>query len=330
MIFNNMLAWCMQIPAYDTIKHHVNTIEWRNKLVKMQDYLTLYSNAFEYENLPEEFLQLTGKNRMWLAMKFFAPCVCFFKDEAKGLQCLPVNGFSEYDMAGLPTKWKAFSQTGMQYERDNTNSVLMFNDYAFGIPFFKVLYDLDLMLECDLTHKQNLKAQRQPLIVEMEEDEKKSANAFIAQLDNEVIRVRARSNNIGKRGVDRPYDTRAFESGRSFQGDQLASDYRYFENRILTRLGYNNENVEKKERLLVDEVNSNNEVVDSFYTTRLKCEKEAFDQINKMWGYNIIVKPRELKTFDKGDKDNGNEQSSAVQQGSTAEEPNSGLEKANR
>lgn len=312
MIFNNILTWCMQIPAYDTIKGQVNTLEWRNKLVKMQDYLTLYSNAFEYENLPDDFMKVTGKNRMWLAMKFFAPCVCFFKDEAKGLQCLPVSGFGKYDMAGLPTEWTAFGANGVQYKRDNTNSVLMFNDYSFGIPFFKVLYDLDLMLECDLTHKQNLKAQRQPLIVEMEEDEKKSANAFISSLDNDVIKVRKREAQLNKRGSDRPYDTRAFESGRSFQGDQLASDYRYFENRILTRLGYNNENVEKKERLLVDEVNSNNEVVDSFYTTRLKCEKEAFDKINEMWGYNIIVKPRELKSFDKGVENNG-EQSSVVQ-----------------
>lgn len=327
MFFNEILNMCMVLPPYQHIKGQTNTEQWRVKLTKMQDYLSLYSNAFDYEGFPEDFLKLTGKNRMWLAMKFFAPCVCFFKNEVDGLQCLPVSGMSDYNIAGLPTKWKAFGANGVTYERDETNSVLMFNDYAFSIPFIKLLYDLDLMLECDNTHAQNLKAQRQPLIVEMEEDEKKSASTFISQLDQEVIKVRKRNSQNGKRSNERPYDTHAFESGRAFQGDQLASDYRYFESRILTRLGYNNENLEKRERLLVDEINSNNEVVESFFTTRLECEKEAFDQINKMWGYNIKVIPRKLRTFE---KENKNENDTSLSKTKTVEKSNSGLEETNR
>ena len=318
-----MLTWAMALPPYQHLQGQIHRSEWANKLTKMQDYITLYSNAFEYENLPDEFLEVTGKNRMWLAMKFFAPCVCFFRDTANGLQCLPVTGMDKWNVAGMPEEWTAHGANGASFKRNSTNSVLMFNDYSFGIPFFRVLYDLDLMMECDNTHRQNLKAQRQPLIVEMEEDEKKSADAFIASLENDVVKVRKRIGAGGKRPTDRPYDTKAFESGRAFQGDQLASDYRYFENRILTRLGYNNENVEKKERLLVDEVNSNNEVVESFLTTRLKCEQEAFDKINKMWGYNIKVKPRKLQTFAKENTENDNSNlrtDAPVQQGKTVEE----------
>ena len=328
MIFSNMLAWCGNLPAYQNIKGNFTTNAWRNKLTKMQDYLNLYSNVADYEGLPEEFMELTGKNRMWLAMKFFAPAVCFFKHPTEGLQCLPVSGMGKWDIAGMPTEWTAFGADGTQYPRNKTNSVLMFNDYAFSIPFIKLLYDLEFLFECDNTHKQNLKAQRQPLIVEIEEDEKKSASTFINSLDKDVIVTRKRYNLGGKRATDRPYETKAFESGRQFQGDQLASDYRYFENRILTRLGYNNENVEKKERLLVDEINSNNEVVDSFYTTRIECEKEAFDKINKMWGYNIKVIPRKLKTFKK--ESEVDDTSSVVQQGKTSEKSNSGLEETNR
>lgn len=325
MIYNNLLLHCSNLlPAYQNIKGKLEVLEWRNKLTKMQDYLNLYSNAIDYKGLPDEFLNLTGKNRMWLAMKFFAPAVCFFRDEEYGLQCLPVSSMSNWNIAGMPEKWVCFAANGRTYNRDKSNSVLMFNDYAFSIPFIKILYDLELMLECDLTHRQNLKAQRQPLIVEMEEDQKKSANTFITQLDNEVIKVRKRYND-NKRS-DRPYDTRAFESGKQFQGDQLASDYRYFENRILTRLGYNNENVEKKERLLVDEVNSNNEVVDSFFTSRIECEKDAFDKVNKMWGYNIEVIPRTLKNFK---KEQNNDELTTLQQGKTAEKPDSRLEEEN-
>ena len=172
MIFTNMLAWCGNLPAYQNIKGNFQTIAWRNRLNKMQDYLNLYSNVADYEGLPEDFMQVTGKNRMWLAMKFFAPAVCFFKHPVLGLQCLPVSGMGDWDIAGMPTTWTAFGADGTQYKRTEKDSVLMFNDYAFSIPFIKLLYDLDFMFECDNTHRQNLKAQRQPLIVEIEEDER--------------------------------------------------------------------------------------------------------------------------------------------------------------
>lgn len=315
-MFDRILELCFQyLPCYAPYIGKQDE-EWRNKLNILQNYLTLYASRADYEGLPEEFLGMTGKNRMWLLMKFFAPAVCWFKHEANGLQCLPVASISDYNIAGFPTKWKAFTANGKSYDLDENNSVLMFNDYAFSVPFLKLLYNVENMLECDRTHKQNLKAQRQPLVLEVEEDEKKSAQTFINKLDSDIIMVRKRE---GIRGAKRDsvYNTQAFESGRSFEGDKLASDYRYFDGRNLTMLGYNNENLEKKERLLVDEVNSNNDVVDTFYTTALDCEREAFEQINKKWGYNIRVIPRKLQTFKKEEK--VNERDTSLQQGTNVE-----------
>lgn len=270
----------------------------------MQNYLDLYCARADYEGLPVEFLKMTGRNRWWLVMKFFAPAIAWFNDDALGLQALPVSSFRDYNIAGFPTRWRAFAVNGKQYDLDEANSVLMFNDPAMSVPYIKLLYNVDLMLECDKTHAQNIKAQRQPLILEIDEDEKKSADTFMHKLaDDDTIMVRKRSNLADKKGVTSmktPYNTQAFNTGRAFEGDKLASTYRYFDNRNLTMLGYDNENVEKKERLLVDEVNANNIVVSTFYTQALACEQEAFDEINKRWGYNIKVIPRRLKKQNEG------------------------------
>lgn len=295
-----------------------NTKDWRNKLVIMQNYLTLYANRADYKGFPESFMKLMGKNRMWLYYLFFAPCVVWFEHPAYGLICLPASSSGEATLSGIPDKWIAYSADGRTWKLDSEDCVVMFNDYSYSIPFIKLLYNTEFMLEADKTHRQNLKAQRQPLIMEIEEDEKKSANEFMAKLDNEVVVVRKRMKaGSSKRPTDMPYDTKAFESGRKFEGDNLASDYRYFDNRNLSMLGYNNENLEKKERLLVDEVNSNNEVVDSFYTVALECQKEAFEAINKKFGTNIQIIPRKLKNFSK-ENENG-KLSSSVQQGQTTE-----------
>ena len=322
-MFNTIFGLCSaNIPQYCEIKHTQSTNEWRNKVLLIQNYVSLFVNRADYEGLPKEFLDMTGKNRMWLFMLFFSPAIAWFKHEALGLQALPVCGMSSYNIAGFPTKWKAFGANGVSYDLDETNSVLMFNDYAYSIPFLKMMYNIDFMIECDTTHRQNLHAQRQPLYMEIEEDEKKSANAFLNKLNHEdtiVVRKREKDKNARKAG-EQLFDTKTFESGRKFEGDVLASDYRYFDNRNLSMLGYNNENMEKKERLLVDEINSNNEVVDSFYTIAMDCQREAFDKINEMFGTNIKIIPKRMKSI-KTEANVDDKSTSTLQSGKTAEKP---------
>lgn len=315
-MFEQLLDFLMtSLSAYYNIQ---KGSDWRNKLTIMQNYFTLYANRAEYKNFPDSFNKLMGKNRLWLRYLFFSPCVVWFEHPAYGLLCLPASPDGSVDVAGMPNGWIAYSADGRSWKLSNEDCVVMFNDYSFSIPFLKLLYNVNMMIECDKTHRQNLKAQRQPLIMEIQEDEKKSAKDFIAKLDEDVVITRKRMQaGANKRANDMLYDTKAFESGRKFEGDNLASDYRYFDNRNLSMLGYNNENLEKKERLLVDEVNSNNEVVDSFFTTALECQKEAFEEINKKFGLNIQVIPRKLKNF-KGDNNN-DKSNSALQSGSTAE-----------
>ena len=70
------------------------------------------------------------------------------------------------------------------------------------------------------------------------------------------------------------------------------NEYRYeLEREILTFFGLNN-NFEKKERLLVDEVNSNNEFITSNVDIMLKCREDFCKEVNKMFDLNISVKKK--------------------------------------
>lgn len=298
MILNNLLILCA--GEYPALYGNYSTLKVRRKEILLnQKYLNLHCNRFDYKNLPDSIKSITGKNLLFETMLYFSPAVAFFEDKVLGLQVLPVQAGWKYDIAGYPTKWTVFGADGYRKELDDTNSVIMFNDYSFTIPFVNNIEDIECMVECDLTHKQNLKAQRQPFIMEVDEDEKKSASQFMTKLQEfaDVIKVRVRHNKDAKKQMaTNPYNTQVFESGKQFVGDKLGADYRYFENRIFTRMGYNNENLEKKERLLVDEVNGNNDIVNSFYTACLDCRKEAIERVNKMFGTNIEVIPKMMKT----------------------------------
>ena len=66
---------------------------------------------------------------------------------------------------------------------------------------------------------------------------------------------------------------------------------RYY-NEALTDMGINNLNVDKKERLVSDEVSSNDEDVLINRNSMLYARKMACKQINEMFGLNIDVKFR--------------------------------------
>ena len=58
---------------------------------------------------------------------------------------------------------------------------------------------------------------------------------------------------------------------------------------MLTFLGINNANTDKKERLITNEVDSNNELINYYLNCFYKPRKNACDEINKKYGLNIKV-----------------------------------------
>lgn len=71
-------------------------------------------------------------------------------------------------------------------------------------------------------------------------------------------------------------------------GDIL-SDLRKYKDEFLTVIGINNANTDKKERLITDEVNANNEETHALADLWLEQLKECCEKVNTMFGLNITV-----------------------------------------
>ena len=74
-----------------------------------------------------------------------------------------------------------------------------------------------------------------------------------------------------------------------YVADRLLEDKKKIENELLTLFGLNNV-VDKKERLIVDEANANNDYINRNVDLLYKNRKIACDKINEKFNLNISVK----------------------------------------
>ena len=95
---------------------------------------------------------------------------------------------------------------------------------------------------------------------------------------------------------------------QNYIGNDLLETLTQIEHKFNTLIGINNANVEKKERLITDEVNANNQDTKALASVWLEELQESFEKVNNMFDLQCSVKLREDPTameVDNVDIDNG-------------------------
>lgn len=142
---------------------------------------------------------------------------------------------------------------------------------------------VDAMRALDVAAKQ-LKI---PAIIETDESSKLSAQAAIDNINTNVVAIYVKRNM--KNALQ---DTKSIPTGAS--PEIVASLWQHIHNlyaEMLTALGINNQNnTDKKERLITDEVNSNNDFIVQNSNYRLDQRKHFCENYKACFGETISVK----------------------------------------
>ena len=88
---------------------------------------------------------------------------------------------------------------------------------------------------------------------------------------------------------------------------QLQTQKHMILNEVFTALGINNANMDKRERMVANEVEANNEQVKACEDVMLKARQQACKEINRIFGTNISVKRRKLEEIPEYEFINKNE-----------------------
>lgn len=257
-------------------------------------YYNLYLTRFKYDGIPDSIKKsmynLSNMDR-WL---WYKPAVCFFKDKILGLQVLPVVAEANFNKVFFPKEWSVYGAQGyVQRGLNASNSVLVFNDNTRIMPLLYILKYARKILKLEAIADVNIDDQKNPYIIEMDEDEKKTFEKFFEEVDAGKHRILTRKKTKG--GLTENINVNQLKV--EFVVDKLLAAADKYENKILTFLGYNNVQIEKAERLITSEADSNNEKTRAQYTSAFEARKTAFERVNAMFGTSLTIEPNTLTSL---------------------------------
>ena len=133
----------------------------------------------------------------------------------------------------------------------------------------------------------NISAQKTPVIVLCSDKQKMSFKRLFNNISDNEVAVFG-DKNLDIEGI------KALDIHAPLVFDKLEIQKHCVWNECMTFLGFNNANQDKRERLVANEVNANDEQVGASANVMLKTRQDACEQINELFGLNISVELREM------------------------------------
>ena len=238
-------------------------------------------SMFEWKNVPDtidiRFLELA---------LFGDGLAVFFYDDVLGYLALRCAIGGQMNVYRIPTKRRAYAANGYNKNLDESNSVIIFNNYLHTNSMLDVelfarrLYNLDRAIDV------NANAQKTPILVQCDENQRLTLkNVYMKYDGNEPV-------IFGDKNLN-PNSIKVLQTGAPYVADKLYQLKTQIWNEALTYLGISNINVTKKERLITDEVTRNQGGTIASRYSRLEARRQACDEINRMFGLNISCNYRE-------------------------------------
>lgn len=245
-------------------------------------------SMFKWKNLP------ASVDARYIELQLFLTGqMVYFQDEVIGDLCLNCLSNGRMDVYGYPLIRRAYS-TYNNYQRllKPNNSVVVYNNYMRTNSVMDVqmyarrLYNLDRIIDV------NVNAQKTPVLIRASEKQRLTMQNLYMQYDgNEPFIFGDKDldlNSLAVLKTDAPY-----------VADKLYALKTEVWNEALTHLGISNVNINKKERLITNEVSRTQGGTIASRYSRLDSRQEAAEKINTMFGRDIEVDYRdELQLLD--------------------------------
>lgn len=253
----------------------------------IDEFLNLAINRFTWDNLPlglsterlEEMLILHGT-------------LGAFKNEVDLLTILPIYQNNKLNIYGEYDSYRIKGFNGSEYEKTIDEIVKLKNNPLGTEDFSTLLLYANRIDEIERTQEVNLFQQCIPKIMFGDHDSVLTMKNIIKKIKDFKFVILAKDKGIKKSALksDDVIDTTA-----PYLLDKLSDYENFYRSKVLTFLGINNGNTDKKERLIVDEINVNNDYININLDLMFDMRKKFCKEVNEKFDFNISVRKREVE-----------------------------------
>ena len=235
-------------------------------------------SAFEWLQMPDTV------DKRFLELAFFTyGKVCAFMDEV-GLLTLPFNPDANFSVYGNTTKVEVYSPFNAFHRSVSAkeaifgyNNMIRTNSIDMSRLFALRLYNIDRIIDV------NSNSLKSPVIITCDEEQRLTLLNLFKEVDGNAPVIFG-SKNIDLRAIT------ALNLNTNYVGDKLTELKTNIWNEMLTYNGVPNVAINKRERLVSDEVNRGMGGTLACRNSKLKARQQFADSVNRMFDLDIQVR----------------------------------------
>lgn len=275
---NNAFA----LSQFNNLSGDPTILTFQDNLVRLS---LLAQTVFKWNGLPN------GIDEKHLERYLFNEGRCmFYHDESVGwiiTKCVDAGTLNFYDeptqLRPVATNAEALDLRSRDPRKD---CVLIYNnDYAYPTARTIMMYAARLT-EMQRTIDINIHAQKTPVLIKASDKTRLSAKQIYAKWSGFEPLI------ITDKNLTDGVEMEVLSIAAPVVFDKLAIEKNKLWNECMTFLGINNANMDKRERLVDDEVQANNEQIGYSAEVMLKSRQRAAEAMSKLCGCNITVELR--------------------------------------
>lgn len=240
--------------------------------------LTLAENVFQFKNM-NPFIDIAYVNSELVTKGSIA----FFKDEEMGLLALPYTCVGSLDIYGRPNSIAVIPKNGVYNRVLHREEFVIMYDNDSHLPIYpNIIQSAERLALIKRSIDINIEQQRTPRIWKTTEENKKTLEDLVNRVDGNVNTVMTYDN------IDLE-DSNCVLAPAPYVADKLNQDKHEEWAEFLELIGITNVSVQKRERVIRDEIIcSMGGTIASRYS-RFTSRKNAIDKINKLFNESIEV-----------------------------------------
>lgn len=278
---------------YDKIDKETHINDITNTFAMYQIFETGLINSFVWKNLPSHIYFTRPEQHM-----YYRGLAGGFIDDDGLFQIYPSFPSGSLRKDGFYTEYTMIAADGTNYRRAFEDVELLENipNQIPTRPF--VLYYCDRMKKVlNVIDVQLIKSQGGDIFEVEDENQAKQ----VAELWDNMVKHRPINTIINDSFSKRQINKISLYDSRESQILDMWEIYDKYKHEFLTYMGINNVETEKKERLLTNEVDGNNDLIKhGFYETQYLCRLDFCRRANEHFGLDLLVlKNRNEETVDK-------------------------------